>query len=66
VARENVGILFAMTLLVTAVVGSPTGHCSTRRSTRVGGRANGLHVGRYNLLLVVLTAVVVAAMQIWT
>ncbi|WP_257299639.1 metal ABC transporter permease [Haloarchaeobius sp. FL176] len=65
VTRENVGILFAMTLLVTAVVALAYRPLLYATFDEVGARAAGLHVGRYNLLLVVLTAVVVvAAMQI--
>ncbi|WP_440990684.1 metal ABC transporter permease [Haloarchaeobius baliensis] len=65
VTRDSVGILLAMTLLVSAVVAVAYRPLLYATFDEVGARAAGLHVGRYNLLLVVLTAVVVvAAMQI--
>ncbi|WP_256298210.1 metal ABC transporter permease [Haloarchaeobius salinus] len=65
VLRGSVGILLAMTLLVTTVVVLAYRPLLYATFDPVGARAAGLHVGRYNLLLVVLTAVVVVgAMQI--
>jgi zinc transport system permease protein len=65
VSRDSVGILLAMTLLVSAVVAVAYRPLLYATFDEVGARAAGLDVGRYNLLLVVLTAVVVvAAMQI--
>ncbi|MFC4405364.1 metal ABC transporter permease [Haloarchaeobius iranensis] len=65
VTRRSLGVLLAMTLLVTVVVTVAYRPLLYATFDEVGARAAGLNVGRYNLLLVVLTAVVVvAAMQI--
>ncbi|MDS0261532.1 metal ABC transporter permease [Haloarcula sp. S1CR25-12] len=65
VSRASTGLLLAMTLLVAAVVTVAYRPLAYVTFDEVGARAAGLAVGRYNRLLVVLTAVVVVgSMQI--
>jgi len=65
VSRASTGLLLAMSLLVVAVVAIAYRPLLYVTFDEVGARAAGLDVGRYNRLLVVLTAVVVVgAMQI--
>ncbi|WP_324665443.1 metal ABC transporter permease [Haloarcula sediminis] len=65
VSRASTGLLLAMSVLVTAVVTVAYRPLAYVTFDEVGARAAGLDVGRYNRLLVVLTAVVVVgSMQI--
>jgi len=65
VSRASTGLLLAMTLLVGAVVAVAYRPLVYVTFDEVGARAAGIDVGRYNRLLVVLTAVVVVgSMQI--
>ncbi|MBX0287175.1 metal ABC transporter permease [Haloarcula salinisoli] len=65
VSRASTGLLLAMSLLVVAVVTVAYRPLAYVTFDEVGARAAGLDVGRYNRLLVVLTAVVVVgSMQI--
>jgi len=65
VSRASTGLLLAMSVLVVAVVAVAYRPLAYVTFDEVGARAAGLDVGRYNRLLVVLTAVVVVgSMQI--
>ena len=65
VSRASTGLLLAMTVLVVGVVTVAYRPLVSVAFDEVGARAAGLSVGRYNRLLVVLTAVVVVgSMQI--